>query len=73
VRHNRFTLGLVVATTFSGVVAAADLQRNQRLAAGIRLYADLDYEAALEQLRKAKADPANSVQEEVAINFYEGM
>jgi len=68
------TVGLLLAVAFGGVPAhARDPYRNQHLVAGIRLYADLDYEAALEQLRKAKADPANPVPEEVAIDFYEGM
>ena len=53
--------------------SAAPGYQNPYLRAGIKLFLDLEYEGALEQFRKAREMSGNSLDEDVAIDLYEGM
>jgi tetratricopeptide (TPR) repeat protein len=64
------TLGQPSAAAPSSAQAQSEFQL--RLSAAARLYEDLDYERALEQLTRAKA-VAPGVDEEVIVGLYEGI
>jgi len=52
---------------------AAQRSQNPYLNAAITLYGDLEFEAALESLKKAERQPSNSLAEDVQISLYAGL
>jgi hypothetical protein len=74
-----FAGGVLIVAFFSVPVsaqtanAAKKAYTNAHLVAGIRLYTSLQYEAALEEFRAAAADRGKSLDEEVAVDLYEGL
>jgi len=53
--------------------AAAQVTKNPFLKAGIRLYNDLEFNAALEQLHRAESYPGNTLDDAVLVHTYEGI
>lgn len=68
----RKTLLPVLAALLLPALAAAQSQ-NRYLAAAMKLYGDLEYEAALTNLEKAQKQPGNSMAEDVQISLYKGL
>ncbi|MBS2032887.1 MAG: hypothetical protein JST54_33750 [Deltaproteobacteria bacterium] len=57
----------------SGAAPSVASIKNPFLKAGIRLYNELEFASALEQLKKAESYPGNSVGEDVLVHVYEGI
>jgi hypothetical protein len=57
----------------AAIPSAASAQGNPYLKGAITLYGDLEYERALEQLKKAASFPGNGIAEDVQINVYSGL
>jgi hypothetical protein len=72
-KHLGCFVGLVAIGLSSPGESHAETSRNPYFVAGLKLFADLDYEAAIEQLRKASSFPGNTLDDEVAIDLYLGM
>jgi hypothetical protein len=71
-RSRLAALGSVLVVATFGRAVAQENFRNPYLRAGLQLFADLEYEAAVEQFRKARDASGNSLEEDVAIDLYEG-
>jgi len=66
------------ASTVAWAAASSSAQanagiKNPFLKAGIRLYNELEFSSALEQLKKAESYNGNSVSEDVLVHIYEGI
>lgn len=68
----RTTLLAALAALLLPALAAAQSQ-NRYLNAAMKLYGDLEYEAALTSLEKAQKQPGNSMAEDVQIALYKGL
>jgi hypothetical protein len=64
----RITLLALLAAASSASAAG-----NPYLSAAVRLYDDIEYESALEQLKKAETWPGNGPAEDVTIQLYKGL
>ncbi|MFN7133702.1 MAG: hypothetical protein ACK4N5_16615, partial [Myxococcales bacterium] len=67
------SVALALAVLLAPMHHALAQANNPYLDAAMRLYADLEYEKALEQLNKAGSFPGNSIAQDVQINLYSGL
>ncbi len=67
------SLALAFAVLAAPLHSALAQANNPYLDAALRLYADLEYEKALEQFAKAGSFPGNSIAQDVQINLYSGL
>jgi hypothetical protein len=72
-RNRWSTIAVLCCLMFAGAVRAEGPPNNPYLLAAKRLYAALDYEAALGQLSRAAAMPGASVGDQVEIQIYTGL
>jgi tetratricopeptide (TPR) repeat protein len=66
------TAALVLAATLVPAAAQAQYQ-NRYLNAAMKLYGDLEFESALDSLKKAAAQPNNTDAEDVQISLFTGL